>query len=314
MTDITQWRAVLKMHSAADAFPTLSEKELKELAGDIQRNGLQTKIVLWAPEAGAEPQLLDGRNRLDALALIGRIVVDEHGRLHEGIDRELVIGGDPVKLAYSLNVHRRHLTAEKKRELIAALIKDDPNKSDRQISKEAGASPTFVGKVRAEKEATGDVSTVDTRTDTKGRKQPARKSPRAKTPKTDPVEGNGADPEATAEARKAEYAKLGAGDDAEVMEAKAAKKPEKSALDVLRFLDGPGRRSAQPPGWVRELERYALGRLSVQQLIDILAHRIAGNPAAAQALEALRAAVNTGIPDFLERTRTATPAVNGSAS
>jgi hypothetical protein len=36
-------------------------------------------------------------------------------------------------------------------------------------------SPTFVGKVRAEKEATGDVSTVDTRTDTKGRKQPAKR-------------------------------------------------------------------------------------------------------------------------------------------
>jgi hypothetical protein len=179
-----QWRSVLKVHPVADAFPLLSEKELKVLAGDIERNGLKTPIILWAPEEGAEFQLLDGRNRLDALEMLGRIVVDD-GRLQEGIGWEAAFGGDPKKLAYSLNVYRRHLTAERKRELIEALIKDDPSKSDRLISKEVGASPTFVGKVRAEKEATGDVSTVDTRTDTKGRQQPARKAPKAKAPKSD---------------------------------------------------------------------------------------------------------------------------------
>jgi hypothetical protein len=96
---------------------------------------------------------------------------------------------------------------------------------------------------------------------------------------------------------------------------RAVLKVHLAALDVLRFLHGPGRRgSAQPPGWVQQLEDYALGRLSALQLIDILADRIAGDPAATQALEALRAAVNTGIPDFLDRTRTAAPAASEVAS
>jgi hypothetical protein len=41
------WRAHLAVHPAAEAFPLLSEKELKELAGDIKRNGLQVDITLW---------------------------------------------------------------------------------------------------------------------------------------------------------------------------------------------------------------------------------------------------------------------------
>jgi hypothetical protein len=64
---------------------------------------------------------------------------------------------------------------EQKRELIGKLIKADPTKSDRQIAKQVGASPTTAGKVRSDLEAKHDVSKVDTRTDTKGRQQPVHK-------------------------------------------------------------------------------------------------------------------------------------------
>jgi hypothetical protein len=69
----------------------------------------------------------------------------------------------------------RHLTAEQKRDLIAKLIKATPEKSNRQIAETVKVSPTTVGTVRAELEATGDVSKLDTRTDSQGREQPARK-------------------------------------------------------------------------------------------------------------------------------------------
>jgi hypothetical protein len=54
-------------------------------------------------------------------------------------------------------------------------VKANPEKSDRQIAKTVKVSPTTVGTVRTKMEAKGDVSKLDTREDTKGRRQPARK-------------------------------------------------------------------------------------------------------------------------------------------
>jgi transposase-like protein len=84
-------------------------------------------------------------------------------------------------LVLSLNVRRRHLTTEQKRAFIAASLKQAPEKSDRAIARDVGASPSTVGAVREELEDVSKLDTPPTHTDTKGRKQPARK-PRAKPP------------------------------------------------------------------------------------------------------------------------------------
>src|SRR5262249_25952616 len=81
----------------------------------------------------------------------------------------------PYAYVISANIHRRHLTAEQKRDLIAKLIKATPEKSDRQIAEQAKSNRTTVGQIRKTLEKSGDVSIVDTRTDTKGREQPAKK-------------------------------------------------------------------------------------------------------------------------------------------
>src|SRR6516162_8078433 len=104
LTSTPNWRDHLLVHSAAEAFPLLSGKELKELAGDIKRNGLQTSIIIWLPEDSDDKYLLDGRNGLDALALLGWLAVDEHGRLcikGDGgtlceIEKQHIAGGDPT--------------------------------------------------------------------------------------------------------------------------------------------------------------------------------------------------------------------------
>jgi hypothetical protein len=110
-------------------------------------------------------KILDGRNRYRACIAAGFRPVFEH-----------LPFVDPVVYVISANIHRRHLTPENKRDLIALLLKEKPEASDRSIAKTVKVSPTTVGAVRAKIEAKGDVSKLDTRTDTKGRKQPARRT------------------------------------------------------------------------------------------------------------------------------------------
>jgi hypothetical protein len=191
---LKSWRDVIKIHPAADVFPSMSQAELKELAADIDTNGLHNRIAIWSPSSeDGNYALIDGRSRLDALSLLGLLCVDDEGLLattkrwtsegwrDEGRPDRLkqnyyLRGEDPYQLALSFNLHRRHLTPEQKRELIAKLIKSNPEKSNRQIADQVKASHPHVAKVRTELEKTGDVETVSTSIDTKGRKQPRRRA------------------------------------------------------------------------------------------------------------------------------------------
>src|SRR2546430_279654 len=165
------WRDVLNVHPAADLFPLMEKNELPVLAADIKANGLRTRVAVWSPPGSREQFLLDGRNRLDASELAG-IPTVVNGELvnFERVD-PLV---DPYSFVLSANIHRRHLTAEQKRELIAALLKASPEKSDRQIAGEVKADHKTVAVVRERAEARGEIPHVEKRTDSKGRKQPAR--------------------------------------------------------------------------------------------------------------------------------------------
>jgi hypothetical protein len=180
MTGRFDWRKHLAVHPAADLFPLMSEAELKELADDIKKNGLIDPLVVWK-KGGS---LLDGRNRLDAMALAGILGVDSQGRLCNASSIVPIIWhrigtGDPWSIALSLNVHRRHLSLEQKRDLIAKVLKATPEKSDRQIAKIVKRDHKTVAAVRSEEEGRGEIPHVDAHTDTKGRKQPAAKPKRA---------------------------------------------------------------------------------------------------------------------------------------
>jgi hypothetical protein len=177
------WRDVLSVHPAAELFPLMSEAELKELGEDIKKNGLTSPIVLWQADPKAPEQLLDGRNRLDAIELVtGKPVEIGAPSVMAGEDflacnRVITLDKsvDPYAYVISANIHRRHLTAEQKRELIVKLLKTTPEKSSRQIAKIVGRSHPHVAKVREELEKAGDVETVTTSIDTKGRKQPTKR-------------------------------------------------------------------------------------------------------------------------------------------
>jgi hypothetical protein len=191
------WRAHLDVHPAAELFPQMSEAELDELAADIKANGMRVPAVAWSPADGSmPPALLDGRNRLDALAALGllyRTAEDGHVGLktwtagkkwaeHSGsrIEFQHVHGGDPYALALSLNIHRRHLTPEQKRELLIKVIAAQPEKSDRQIAGVVKANHKTVAAARKAGEDVGRIPHVEKREDSKGRRQPARKRPTPK--------------------------------------------------------------------------------------------------------------------------------------
>ena len=161
----------LKFHPLADLLPLMEGDDFDGLVADIKANGIRQHIALW------QGQILDGRNRYLAALKAGVDPV----KYTFGIEQQHWAGKrfDPAAYVISKNIHRRHLTTEQKRELIAKLIKAQPEKSNRQIAAAAKVDHKTVGAARADLERRGEIPHVEGRTDTKGRKQPARKQPRA---------------------------------------------------------------------------------------------------------------------------------------
>ena len=70
-TKAKSWREVLPVHPAADLLPLMTPDELKSLGDDIKSRGLLEGVALL------DGELLDGRNRLDAMEAVGvKLVVN----------------------------------------------------------------------------------------------------------------------------------------------------------------------------------------------------------------------------------------------
>jgi ParB-like chromosome segregation protein Spo0J len=146
----TSWRDILPVHPAADLFPTMTPDEITALGEDIKNNGLKQPIVLIkTPDGDA---LLDGRNRLDAMASVG-LITDLNLIEHRVLDAD----ADPFAFVISANIYRRHLTADQRRDLIAKVLKATPDASNRQIAAQVKADDKTVAKVRKVLEATADI-------------------------------------------------------------------------------------------------------------------------------------------------------------
>jgi hypothetical protein len=119
------WRNVYKVHPAADAFPMLPEDELRKLGEDIKANGLKEPIILWVSET-KECQVIDGRNRLDAMERVGIDVLNKDKDDSHVLKIDLItfLGkDDPYTFVISKNIRRRHLTKEQQADLIVKVIK-----------------------------------------------------------------------------------------------------------------------------------------------------------------------------------------------
>jgi ParB-like chromosome segregation protein Spo0J len=166
----------LKFHPLADIFPLMEGAEFDELVADIKANGQHARIVL------KDGMILDGRNRYRACRKLGV----EPSFVCKAYSDQIT---DPAAYVISANIHRRHLTAEQKRDLLVKLVAAQPEKADRVIAREAKVDHKQVSRARRKAEA---LAPVEKRTgaDGKARKQPAKKAPKVRSdvdPKRDIV-------------------------------------------------------------------------------------------------------------------------------
>jgi hypothetical protein len=163
---------LLPFHPIADIFPLMEGAEFDELVADIKANALRSKITLH------EGMILDGRNRYRAMLAAGHTPNKGHFHKYE----PAVPSDTPLNFVIRANLLRRHLTAEQKRDVLVKLVAAQPEKSDRQLAKEAGVTHPTMAKARRQAERSGKglpVGGKRTGADGKRRRQPTK---RKKTP------------------------------------------------------------------------------------------------------------------------------------
>jgi ParB-like chromosome segregation protein Spo0J len=159
---------VTDVHDAPyQILPPLTEEEEAALEKSIAENGVLNPIV--ADENGV---IIDGHHRQRIATRLGKTCPR---RTVRDLTEE-----QKVAMALTLNVDRRHLTREQKRELLAKSIKAEPELSDREHGRRTGTTNKTVAKVRGELEGREEIPHAEERTDSAGRKQPATKPVGAK--------------------------------------------------------------------------------------------------------------------------------------
>ena len=128
--------------------PPLSAEEYAALKEDIRRNGI--KVPLEKDENG---NTLDGHHRqqiYQELRAEGVPLPEPPVIIRVGLSEE-------EKRAHvrSLNLNRRYLAREQRRQLIADQLKETPHQSNRQVAEVLGCDHKTVGTIREELEGRG---------------------------------------------------------------------------------------------------------------------------------------------------------------
>jgi hypothetical protein len=144
--------------------PPLPYEQFMALRDNIAVNGVLVPILVDSD--GPRRKVIDGNYR--------RAIADELGYDCP----EIVQGGlsedEKRTLARALNLARRQLTHEQKRQLVADQLRETPCMSNRWVGKQLGVSHPTVASVRAEMEATGKVFQFDRTLGADGKYRPKR--------------------------------------------------------------------------------------------------------------------------------------------
>jgi ParB-like chromosome segregation protein Spo0J len=143
--------------------PKLPYDQFMALRDNIALNGVLVPILT----DGGRPvcRIIDGGTR--------KAIADELGYDCPEVVQEGLTEEEMRTLARALNLARRQLTAEQKRQLIADQLLETPDRSNRWVGKQLGVSHPTVASVRAEMEATGKVFQFDRTLGADGKSRPA---------------------------------------------------------------------------------------------------------------------------------------------
>jgi len=155
-------------YAAVLELPPLSYEEFTSLRDNIAVNGVLVPIVVDSD--GPRRKIIDGNYR--------KQIADELGYdcpeiVQEGLDED-----EKRTLARALNLARRQLNQEQKRELIADQLIETTERSNRWIGKSLGVHHATVAAVRADLESTGQIIQLERTVGQDGKHRPAaKKSP-----------------------------------------------------------------------------------------------------------------------------------------
>ncbi len=142
--------------------PDLNPEEYDELKRDIAERGVMVPV-----ELDEHKNILDGHHRVKICEELG--ITDYPKIIRAGMTEE-----EKRLHARKLNMARRHLTQETRRELIRQQLKETPEKSDRQIADNLGVNHSTVGTQRKELEAVGEISHLKESVGADGKQYPRR--------------------------------------------------------------------------------------------------------------------------------------------
>jgi ParB-like chromosome segregation protein Spo0J len=123
-------------HPLANVFPMIEGVEFENLKASIAKSGILEPIRLY------QGMILDGRNRYAAGKACDYQFTAKDFKEWTGTIEEA------EAWVLETNLHRRHLTAKQKQEMVRARIKKSPGMSNRQIAKMLGVSHTMVADER----------------------------------------------------------------------------------------------------------------------------------------------------------------------
>ena len=140
--------------------PPLTADEYAELKSDIEQRGVMVPV-----EYDEDGNILDGHHRVQICEELG--IADFPKIVRTGFTES-----EKRTHARKLNMARRHLSGEQKRELTKDEMRNNPYRSDRQVANDLGVSNGFVSRVRKEMERDGELCTVHSSIGADGKERP----------------------------------------------------------------------------------------------------------------------------------------------